>query len=53
MKKFAKPMIFGIICFILSFAITIQLKVTNTSESTTSKAKAIDKLKDEINILII
>lgn len=51
MKKFAKPMIFGIICFILSFAITIQLKVTNTSESTTSKAKAIDKLKDEIIIL--
>ncbi len=51
MKKIGKPIIFGILCFILSFAITVQLKVTNTSESTSSKAKAIDKLKDEIIIL--
>lgn len=51
MKKIGKPIIFGIVCLILSFAITVQLKVTNTSESTSSKAKAIDKLKDEIIIL--
>lgn len=51
MKKIGKSIIFGIICLILSFAITVQLKVTNTSESKSSKAKAIDKLKDEIIIL--
>lgn len=51
MKKIGKSIIFGIVCLILSFAITVQLKVTNTSESKSSKAKAIDKLKDEIIIL--
>lgn len=51
MKKIGKPIIFGILCLILSFAVTVQLKVTNTSESTSSKAKAVDKLKDEIIIL--
>lgn len=51
MKKLSTPIIFGILCLILSFAITIQLKVTNTSESTSSKTKAIDKLKDEVIIL--
>lgn len=48
MKKLGTPIIFGILCFILSFAITVQLKVTNTSESTSSKTKEIDNLKDEI-----
>lgn len=51
MKKISTPIIFGILCLILSFAITVQLKVTNTSESTSSKAKIVDKLKDEIIIL--
>lgn len=51
MKKLSTPIIFGILCLILSFAITVQLKVTNTSESTSSKTKAIDKLKDEVIIL--
>lgn len=51
MKKLGTPVIFGILCLILSFIITIQLKVTNTSESASSKTKVIDKLKDEIIML--
>lgn len=51
MKKISTSILLGIVCFILSLAITMQLKVTNTSESTSSKAKAIDKLRDQILIL--
>lgn len=48
MKKLSTTIIFGIVCIILSFAVTVQLKVTNTSESTSSKTRVIDELKDEI-----
>ncbi|MBO5349364.1 MAG: DUF881 domain-containing protein [Clostridia bacterium] len=48
MKKLGTPIIFGILCLILSLAITVQLRVTNTSESTSSKTRSIDKLKDQI-----
>lgn len=48
MKKISAPIIFGILCLLLSFAITVQLKITNTSESETSQAKVTDKLKDQI-----
>ena len=33
MKKIGRSIIFGVLCFTLSFAITIQLKVSKSSES--------------------
>ena len=48
MKKFSRPLIFGVICFLLSFAITVQLRITSTSNSTASQKKVSDKLKDQI-----
>ena len=48
MKKISKPLILGVIFFLLSFAITVQLRLTNNSESTASREKVSSKLKDEI-----
>ncbi len=48
MRKIFKPLIFGILCLILSLAITLQLRVTNTSESTSSQQKVADNLKNQI-----
>lgn len=48
MKKFSRPLIFGVICFLLSFAITVQLRITSTTESTASREKVADELKDQI-----
>lgn len=48
MKKFGKALVFGILCLILTFAITIQLRVSSLSESQSSQTKVTDKLKDEI-----
>lgn len=51
MKKIGASIIFGIVCLILSSAITMQLKLTNTSESAASQAKKNDQLKDQILVL--
>lgn len=51
MKRIFKPLIFGILCLILSIAITLQLRVTNTSESTSSQQKVTDNLRDQILLL--
>ena len=48
MKKFGKSLVFGILCLILTFAITVQLRVSSLSESESSQTKITDKLKDEI-----
>ena len=48
MKKFGKALVFGILCLILTFAITVQLRVSSLSESESSQTKITDKLKDEI-----
>ena len=48
MKRFGKALVFGILCLILTFAITVQLRVSSLSESETSQTKITDKLKDEI-----
>ena len=48
MKKFGKALVFGILCLILTFAITVQLRVSSLSESESSQSKITDKLKDEI-----
>lgn len=48
MKKFGKTLVFGILCLILTFAITVQLRVSSLSESESSQTKITDKLKDEI-----
>lgn len=48
MKKFEKALVFGILCLILTFAITVQLRVSSLSESESSQTKITDKLKDEI-----
>ena len=48
MKRLSRPLIFGVIFFILSFAITVQLRVTSTSESSASQEKVTRQLKDEI-----
>ena len=46
MKRFGKALVFGILCLILTFAITVQLRVSSLSESETTQTT--DKLKDEI-----
>ena len=46
MKKFGKTLVFGILCLILTFAITVQLIVSSLSESESSQTKITDKLKD-------
>ena len=46
MKKFGKALVFGIL--FLTFAITVQLRVSSLSESESSQTKITDKLKDEI-----
>ena len=48
MKRFGKALVFGILCLILKFAITVQLRVSSLSESESSQTKITDKLKDEI-----
>lgn len=48
MKKLGKALVFGILCLILTFAITVQLRVSSLSESESSQTKITDKLKDEI-----
>ena len=48
MKRFGKALVFGILCLILTFAITAQLRVSSLSESESSQTKITDKLKDEI-----
>lgn len=48
MKKFFKPVIFGVLCLILSIVVTIQLRVTSTSGSKSSMQRRTDKLKDQI-----
>ena len=48
MKRFGKALVFGILCLILTFAITVQLRVSSLSESESSQTKITDKLKDEI-----
>lgn len=51
MENFKKTVIMGILGFILMFAITMQIKLANTSESSTAQSKKIDKLKDQIFLL--
>lgn len=48
MKRFGKALVFGILCLILTFAITVQLRASSLSESESSQTKITDKLKDEI-----
>lgn len=48
MKKINKPLILCIICFLLSFAITLQVRLTNKSESNASREKISSDLKDKI-----
>lgn len=48
MKKIGKSMIFGILCILLSFAITMQFRFSNSSESESSQTKVTDNLKDQI-----
>ena len=48
MKKIGRSIIFGVLCFTLSFAITIQLKVSKSSESKSSQTKITDGLKDQV-----
>ena len=47
MKRFGKALVFGILCLILTFAITVQLRVSSLSESESSQTKITDKLNDE------
>lgn len=51
MKRITRPIVFGIVCLILTMLITIQIRVTSTSESTSSKARVEDGLKDQIFLL--
>lgn len=51
MEKLKMSLTLGIICILLSACITMQLKVTKTSESSASKAKITDNLKDQILVL--
>lgn len=51
MKQIVRPIIFGVLCLILTMLITIQLRLTSTSESTTSKTRVQDGLKDQIILL--
>ena len=48
MKKFSKPLILAVIFFLLSFAITVQVRLTNNSESEASRDKVSSELKDKI-----
>lgn len=48
MKKFDKPLIFAVVFFLLSFAITVQVRLTNSSESEASREKVSTELKDKI-----
>lgn len=48
MNKIGKPLIFGILCVLLSFAITMQVRFSNSSESESSQTKVTDDLKDQI-----
>lgn len=48
MKKLFKPIIFGALCMVLSIVVMLQLRVTNTSGSRSSKQRRTDKLKDQI-----
>ena len=48
MKLIGKPLILGVIFLLLSFAITVQVRITNSSESEASQEKVLSGLKDEI-----
>lgn len=51
MENFKKTVIMGLLGFILMFAITMQFKLANTNESSTTQSKKTDKLKDQIFLL--
>ena len=48
MKNLSKYLVLGVAFFIVSFAITVQVRITNDSTSTASQEKVATKLKDEI-----
>lgn len=48
MKINSKYVILGLAFFLLSFAITVQLRITSSEESEVTQEKVITKLKDEI-----
>ena len=48
MKKINKPLILCVIFFLLSFGITVQVRLTNNSDSTASREKIASDLKDQI-----
>lgn len=48
MKNFNKYLIFGTAFFLLSFAITVQLRITSSEESEVTQDKIVTGLKDEI-----
>lgn len=48
MKINSKHVIIGIACFILSFTISVQLRLSSTQESEVTQGKIITQLKDEI-----
>ena len=48
MKKLSKYLVLGVAFFLVSFAITVQVRITNDSSSTASQEKIATKLKDEI-----
>lgn len=51
MKVNSKYIIIGIVFFLLSFAITVQLRVTGSEESKVTQEKIITELKDQIFML--
>lgn len=48
MRLVSKHLILCVIFFLLSFAITVQVRITNSSESEASQQKILSELKDEI-----
>lgn len=51
MKSVFKYIILGVLCVLLTAGITVQLRVSRTSESASSKERVIDNLKDQIIML--
>ena len=51
MNKVMKSAVFCVLFLVLTMLITIQLRVTSTSESKTSKTRILDGLKDQIILL--
>lgn len=48
MQELKKYLIFGVAFFIVSFAITVQLRITSSEESEVTQGKIVTALKDEI-----